>query len=155
MGDPVIIAILVGAGVVIALVVIGRIVSRVRDSTRGVRDRAVMRRRQSVIEAEQQRLTKSADRILATSSTAAIAGFRIKRQIEAVFTDGHPTPNHAVIQLKADAARKGANAVINLHTLRAASGKCAAQGDAVIVQPEDAEPPRLDPEAPERKSGSE
>jgi len=75
-------------------------------------------------------------KILATSSTPSVAGYKIVRQIEAVFVDGCRAPAEAVTALKAAAARRGANAVINLSQQRTAAGKCSAQGDAVVVQAE-------------------
>jgi len=80
-------------------------------------------------------IERQAAHIIATSSTAAIAGFEILRQIEAVFTEGHASPQDAVAALKAAAAEKGANAVINLSGQRQGTGKCAANGDAVMVKP--------------------
>lgn len=75
-------------------------------------------------------------KIVATSSTPTVAGYKIVRQIEAVFVDGCRAPAEAVTALKAAAARRGANAVINLSQQRTAAGKCSAQGDAVVVQAE-------------------
>lgn len=73
-------------------------------------------------------------KIIATSSTEAVAGYRIVQQIEAVFIDGCRTPEDAVAALKAAAGRRGANAVINLRQKRTAAGRCTAQGDAVVVR---------------------
>jgi len=75
-------------------------------------------------------------KIVATSSSSTVAGYKITRQIEAVFVDGCRAPAEAVTALKAAAARRGANAVINLSQQRTAAGKCSAQGDAVVVQAE-------------------
>lgn len=98
-------------------------------------------------QAETERL---ASKILATSSTRDIPGFEITRQIEAVFTDGHPSLAKAVEGLKALAAEKGANAVIHLHTERNANGKCGANGDAVMVRPSRPAPPPPPPIPRER-----
>jgi len=87
-------------------------------------------------EDEQQADLDASLKILATSSTPTVAGYRIVRQIEAVFVDGCRAPTEAVTALKAAAARRGANAVINLSQQRTAAGKCSAQGDAVVVQAE-------------------
>lgn len=81
------------------------------------------------------RRREMAARILATSSTGQVAGYEIVRQIEAVFEDGHRTPAEAVEALKAAAAQRGANALINLAQQRTAAGRCTAQGDAVIIRP--------------------
>jgi uncharacterized protein YbjQ (UPF0145 family) len=43
-----------------------------------------------------------------------------------------------VTALKAQASRRGANALINLSQERTAAGRCSAQGDAVVVKPETA-----------------
>lgn len=124
------------------------------------RERADARRRGEWLRAQRERdhieyaeIERLSRRIIATSSTATIAGFDIERQIEAVVTDGHPTPPAAVEALKAHAARLGANAVINLDSQRLGTGKCSARGDAVIVRPRtDAVPPAAesatDPAAP-------
>lgn len=80
-----------------------------------------------------------AQKILATSSTNAIAGFRIIRQIEAVFVDGFRRPEEAVEGLKAASAMKGANAVINVSHSPSSMGRYCASGDAVVVQSPDAD----------------
>ncbi len=108
---------------------------------------AVRRRRPAVIhpklaryagrsEAEINAELEAARKIAATSSTGAVAGYRIVRQIEAVFAEGFRSPEEAVTALKANASRKGANALINLSPQRTAAGRCSAQADAVIVEPE-------------------
>ena len=76
-------------------------------------------------------------RIIATSSTEAVAGYRIVQQIEAVFVDGARSPDYAIAALKAEAGRRGGNAVINLSQRRTAAGRCTAQGDAVVIRPTD------------------
>ncbi len=88
-----------------------------------------------------------AEHIVATSSTSAIVGYDITEQLEAVFVDGFPRPEEALEGLKSVAAMKGANAVTNVRHERAASGKCSAHGDAVIVH-------RLGGAAPEGAAGS-
>ncbi len=80
-----------------------------------------------------QKRRAEAGNILATSSTEKIAGYDIKEQVEAVYVDGFRRPEEAVEGLKAVAAMKGANAVINLKHERTAAGKCSANGDAVVV----------------------
>jgi len=75
-----------------------------------------------------------ASQIIATSSTDRVAGYEIVRQIEAVFEDGHRSPGEAVEAVKAAAAERGANAVINLSQERTAAGRCTANGDAVVVR---------------------
>lgn len=95
-----------------------------------------------------------AERIVATSSTNDIVGYDITEQVEAVFVDGFRRPEEAMEGLKAVAAMKGANAVTNVRHERAASGKCTAHGDAVIVHrvggaaQEGDPPPPEDPLAP-------
>lgn len=76
----------------------------------------------------------AAARVVATSSGAAIAGYDIIEQIEAVFVDGFRRPEEALEGLKAVAAMKGANAVTNVRHERNASGRCSASGDAVMVR---------------------
>ncbi|MFQ5805138.1 MAG: hypothetical protein ACE5I3_01670 [Phycisphaerae bacterium] len=134
MGDPVIIAIVSGAALLIVLTLIVRLWNRRREATYYARRRVELRKQRSYLRVQQQEIERLANRIIATSSTGSIAGFTIVRQIEALFTDGHPSPSKAVEFLKATAAQKGANAVINLGSARPPSGKCLAHGDAVIVR---------------------
>lgn len=103
--------------------------------------RTELRQRYSAGTIRQQELERLAERIIATSSSPTIAGFEIQRQIEAVFTDGHPSPGRAVQMAKAQAAELGANALINLHSQRLPSGKCQASADAVLVRSLDMQHP--------------
>jgi uncharacterized protein YbjQ (UPF0145 family) len=73
-------------------------------------------------------------KILATSSTPRITGYEIVEQIEAVYVEGFRRPEDALEGLKAAAAMKGANALINVRHERGNGGKCASAGDAVIVR---------------------
>ena len=73
--------------------------------------------------------------IVATSTSTRLAGFRIVRQVEAVFVDGYPTPEDALIALKAEAVRRGANSLINVKTDRTGSSQCSASADAVVATP--------------------
>lgn len=141
MGDPVIMAVVLAAGVVIVLSVVGRLWRRGREAAAEARQRAARREEQGYLQKQQAEVERLAGKIIATSSTGSIAGFEIVRQVEAVFTDGHPTPTKAVEHLKAVAAEKGANAVVNLNSARPPSGKCVAHGDAVIVRPVEEKPP--------------
>lgn len=131
----------------IALIVILALALLVRRWLNSRRESAYFRRhanevreRQARVAEERQAAGRLATRIIATSSTSKIAGFEIKRQVEALFTDGHASGADAVAAVKAIAARKGANALINLRSERHASGKYVANGDAVIVQPREAGP---------------
>ena len=72
-------------------------------------------------------------RIVATSTGGRLAGFRIVRQVEAVFVEGYRTPEEAVIALKAVAAQRGANALLNVTTDRTPGGRCTASGDAIVA----------------------
>ncbi len=76
-----------------------------------------------------------ASQILATSSGDRLVGYEIVQQIEAVFVEGFRSPAEAVEGLKAEAARRGANAVVNVRQERTAGGRCSASGDAVRVRP--------------------
>lgn len=78
---------------------------------------------------------RMAERVIATSTTGAVAGYVIVQQIEAVFVEGYRSPQEASTALKAAAGRRGANALINLTQQRTAAGRCSAQGDAVKVRP--------------------
>jgi hypothetical protein len=106
--------------------------------------RAIRRRRPATIhpqlqkynvdhaELDRQRQEK-ARAIVATSTGDRLAGFRIVRQVEAVFVEGYRTPEEAVIALKAAAAERGANALLNVTTARTAAGRCTASGDAIVA----------------------
>jgi len=78
---------------------------------------------------------QEAERIVATSSTEQITGYRIIRQIEAVFVDGFRRPDEAIEGLKAAAAMKGGNAVTHVRHSPSQLGKYSASGDAVVVEP--------------------
>ncbi|MHC5108600.1 MAG: hypothetical protein ACYTHJ_01830 [Planctomycetota bacterium] len=92
-----------------------------------------------------------AERIIATSSTDAIAGYEIVRQIETVFVDGFRKAEDALEGLKATAAMKGANAVSNVRHERGNRGKWTAAGDALVIRPVQAQPlkaPEIDQPRP-------
>lgn len=134
-GDTDVGLLLIGAaGLVAAWFLLG-VLRRVRAAGDARRRQAELRRHYGQMQMQQAELERLAARVIATSSTGQVAGFELVRQIEAVFTDGHPSPNKAAEVLKALAAEKGANAIINLAGQRLPSGKCAAHGDAVIVRP--------------------
>ncbi len=84
-------------------------------------------------------------KIIATSSGDVLAGYRVIRQVEAVFVDGFRRPEEAVEGLKAVAAMKGANAVLRVRHEPIGSGRYSASGDAVIV--ESIDPPQSTDEA--------
>lgn len=75
-----------------------------------------------------------ATKIIATSSTATIAGYELIEQIETIYVHGLRRPEDAQDAIKAVAAMKGANAVTNLRHERGDHGRFAAAGDAVIVR---------------------
>ncbi|RMF71244.1 MAG: hypothetical protein D6744_18280 [Planctomycetota bacterium] len=136
-GDELTLAIIAAAGVVIVLTILARIFAGARQRAADRRFARQQRERRRAMQELREATARAAASIVATSSTDAIAGYRIVRQIEAVFTDNHPNAERAVETLKALAAAKGANALINLAGERTATGKCAARGDAVVVQPLD------------------
>jgi len=78
--------------------------------------------------------------IVTTSTGNRLAGFRIVRQIEAVFVEGYRSPEEALVGLKAAAAERGANALLNVKTERTAAGRCTASADAVVATPITASP---------------
>lgn len=71
--------------------------------------------------------------IIATSTSSRLAGYRLVRQVEAVFVEGFGSPEDALIALKAAAFERGANAILNVKTEHTAAGRCTASGDAVVV----------------------
>jgi hypothetical protein len=133
--NPVVRKLVTAAGVILLLLILGRIWRRWREAAAAARRRRELRRAYGHVQEQQREISELAAQIVATGSTAVIAGFQVVRQIEAVFTEGQRSPAEAVEALKALAARKGANAIINLNSERLASGKCAASGDAVLVRP--------------------
>jgi uracil phosphoribosyltransferase len=135
MSDPGVHALLLaGAGLVLALIVL-RVWRARREAVYAAQRRRELRETRGYLYMQQQEIERLAARIVATSSTSSVAGFTVVRQVEALFTDGHNSTARAVQVLKAIAAEKGANAVLNLSSERLPSGKCAARGDAVIVRP--------------------
>lgn len=128
----------------VALWIAWRIVQRVRHALRRRRPVTLHPKLQQYGGAYQtdekliaQRRTEAA-RILATSSTEQIAGYDLIEQVETVFVDGFRNSTEALEGLKATAAMKGANAVINTSVTsirdRGILSRCSARGDAVIVR---------------------
>ena len=68
--------------------------------------------------------------IIATGSTGSLAGYEIVQQIEAVFVEGHRSPQEAMQALRVAAGRLGANAIINLTHERTAAGRLSSSGSA-------------------------
>ncbi|MBN2447212.1 MAG: hypothetical protein JXO22_10825 [Phycisphaerae bacterium] len=132
--NPVVVKIVGGAGLVLVLIVLATIWQRVSAARESRRRRAQVRHTQSILAAEHKETQRRAEQIITTSSTGSISGFEVVRQVEAVFSDGHKTLALAVEAVKAIAARKGANAIVNLASERLPTGACAARGDAVIVR---------------------
>ncbi len=79
--------------------------------------------------------------VVATSTGSRLAGFRIVRQVEAVFVEGFRTPDEAMTALKAMAIERGANALLNVRTERTTAGRCSASGDAIVAAPIPPGPP--------------
>jgi len=147
----------------VALWIVWRIVQRVRHALRRRRPVTLHPKLQQYGGAYQtdekliaQRRTEAA-RILATSSTEQIAGYDLIEQVETVFVDGFRNSTEALEGLKATAAMKGANAVINTSVTtirdRGTLSRCAARGDAVIVRKRPTAEPAPDPSAPPKDNG--
>lgn len=77
---------------------------------------------------------QAAERIIATSSTGEIAGYELIRQVDAIFVEGLRSQAEAATVLKAVAAQRGANAIINMQQHHSPTGRYMAQGDAVVVR---------------------
>ena len=92
------------------------------------------------VELDRQRREVAAG-VVATSTGSRLAGFRIVRQVEAVFVDGLRTPDEAMTALKALAIERGANALLNVRTERTTAGRCSASGDAIVAAPIPPGPP--------------
>lgn len=125
--------------VLLVLLLLQRLIGKIRRRGKAAplhpKLQAYAGRTEADLQAEQQ----DAAKIIATSSTGTVAGYKIIQQIEAVFVEGYRTPQEAITSLKASAARSGANAIINLAQQRTAAGRCTAQGDAVRIRPDVAE----------------
>lgn len=164
MNDPIVMLVVAAAAAVIVFSVLWRWRQRRQDSAYSAQRRSELAGRRAQQQAQQREIARLAGRIVATSSTGDIPGYQVQRQVEAVFTDDHPTPVRAVEALKAIASAKGANALINLRTGRALNAKCQASADAVVVRDMQAAPQtapvtsepgdRVGQENP-RRSGSE
>ncbi len=81
---------------------------------------------------EKRRL--EAAKILATSTTSNIVGYEIMEQVEAISVDGFRKVEHAAEGLKAAAAMKGANGLVNVQQYRDEKGRYEMTGDAVILR---------------------
>lgn len=128
------------AGGLILVAIIGRVLRSRRDARILAQRRDDVRKQRGYLYMQQQEVERLAASIIATSQTQSIPGYLVLRQVEALFTDGHVAPPHAVQALKAIAAEKNANAIINLRTERLPNGKCTASGDAVVVRSSAVEP---------------
>jgi uncharacterized protein YbjQ (UPF0145 family) len=135
LNDPLVMKIAVACGLLLLIVIAFRIRESRRQTRYAARRREELRKERGYLYMQDQQVQQLAGQIIATSSTPSVAGYSIVRQIEAVFTDGHTSPIKAVEVLKAIAAEKGANAIVNLSTERTSTGKSASRGDAVVIQP--------------------
>lgn len=151
----------VAAALIVALVVIA-LAKRVRRAMRRRRSPAPLhpklqpyagrdRKVDAKLTAERREL---AGTIVATSSTAGAVGYEIVEQIEAVFVDGFRNAQDALEGLKAVAAMKSANAVINVHQERDDQGRFSASGDAVIVRKLRVAGGRAEPRASEQSDAA-
>ncbi len=132
--DPVVEKIVLGAIALVIVAVVLRFVGRWRDARAAARFRNDLHAGFEEVRLHHEEIKRLAEQIMATSSTSRIAGYGLMRQVEAVFSEGQKSAEAAVELVKAHAARKGANAVINLRTQQIPSGKWVAGGDAVVVK---------------------
>ncbi len=144
LSDPIVQKIIAAAVGLIILVIVVRVIGRVRHAIADAGLRAQLRRDKEESLSQQQELQRLSEQIVATSSTARVAGYAIVRQVETVFTEPKPSSLTAVDLLKALAAQKGTNALINLESRQLPSGKWVASGDAVVVR-------LVGPRGPEKK----
>lgn len=136
-GVPITVWLLVIA-ILIGLIIVRRIWTSIRREIRRRRPATIhpALQKYNVDRAEVQRKQREiAVQIEATSTGSRLAGYRIVRQVEAVFVEGYNTPEEALIALKAEAAERGANAILNVKTDRTVTGRCSASGDAIVVAP--------------------
>lgn len=141
--DPVAQKIVLAAGAFVVLMILLGLWRRQRTAAAASHRRAELKREYENLKLQQEEVERLSTRIVATSSTSEIAGFEIQRQIETVMTDGHTTPMKSIEMLKALAAQKGGNAIINLVNERqAGAGKFYARGDVVMAKQKNLPPPR-------------
>ncbi|MBP9027535.1 MAG: hypothetical protein KBH81_15480 [Phycisphaerae bacterium] len=133
--EPIVAKIVAAAGALLVLTIVVWFWQRRREAALAARCRKELQRTHDQLQQQQREISELAAQVIATGSTAVIAGFQVVRQIETLFTEGQRSPAEAVEALKALAARQGANAIINLNSQRLPNGKCTASGDAVIVRP--------------------
>jgi hypothetical protein len=134
LSDPVVQKIVAAAAALIVLVILLRIISKVRYDVSNARLRAELRREKEDLQVQKEEARQLAEKIIATSSTARVAGYAIVRQIETVFAEAKPSSAAAVEAVKSLAAEKGANALVNLQSRQLPSGKWSASGDGVMVK---------------------
>ncbi len=132
--DPVVEKIVLGALALVLVAVLLHFIGRWRDAAAAARFRNDLHAGFEEVRLQQQEIKRLTEHIVATSSTPRIAGYELVRQIEAVFGEGQKSAEAAAELVKAHAARKGANALINLRTQQIPSGKWVAGGDAVVVK---------------------
>ena len=134
MSDPLVRLIVYLAVGLVVLVIVLRIFGRVRANLAAARLRSELRQGREEIQHQHEEAERLAGQIVATSSTARIAGYLILRQVETVCTDGRASSSAALELLKALAAGKGANGIINVQTQQSPNGKWVASGDAVLLR---------------------
>lgn len=131
-------------GGLLGLLILGGIWRRIRRAIRRSRPAQIhpSLRKYNVdhVELDRQR-REAAVGVVATSTGNRLAGFRIVRQVEAVFVEGFRTPDEALTALKALAVERGANALLNVRTERTTAGRCSASGDAIVAAPIPPGPP--------------
>ncbi|MDM8008594.1 MAG: hypothetical protein QUV05_20845 [Phycisphaerae bacterium] len=131
-------------GALLGLLILGGIWRRIRRAIRRNRPAQIHPSLQKYnvdhVELDRQR-RETAVGVVATSTGNRLAGFRIVRQVEAVFVEGFRTPDEALTALKALAVERGANALLNVQTERTTAGRCSASGDAIVAAPIPPGPP--------------
>lgn len=135
--------------VLVAYVILRRVVGGMMRAVRRSRPPTIHPKLQkyNVDHAELDRKRRElAAGVVATSTGNRLAGFRMVRQVEAVFVEGYRTPEDAILALKAAAVERGANAILNVRTDRSVAGRCTASGDAVVVAPLVAKMPERRPQ---------
>jgi len=133
--DPVVQKIVLAAVGLCLVAIVLHMISRWRDAVATARWREELKAGMEALQLRQAEIRRLAERVVATSSTDRIAGYEVTRQIEAVFCEAQKSAEAAVELLKAHAARKGGNALLNVRTQQLPSGKWVAAADAVVVRP--------------------
>lgn len=122
---------LIAAGVLVLLVYLLRVARSLRSAARVRRE---IRRNHDQPSFTQGEVAKLSGQIVTESSTADTPGYTVVRHVETVMTEPRASSVAAIDMVKAHAAQKGANAVINVKTRKTSDGMWVANAEGVVVR---------------------